>query len=461
MSILPETASGHFEGLARERSWTARLTVVHPPEARAEIALGEERVTLGREAGPLGAIVDHRTVSRRHLELRWDAAAGRHLVRDLGSRNGSALHGSPLGAVPRALDDNAIVRLGDVLTVYERSRGPVVDDDAVDREALPGDAYSIIQLRAAIARAARDPSPILIIGESGSGKERAAAEIHRLSGRPGPLVTLNCAALSPQLIESQLFGHQRGAFTGASAAQQGLFRAADGGSLFLDEIGELPLDLQPKLLRAIEQGEVLPLGATHHQRVDVRVVAATNRVLAREVEEGSFRRDLYARLALWEVELPPLARRRVDLLGWLDRLARLWAEERGLPRAPTLAFAPAAASTILCHRWPDNLRGLHRLVHELAHLEARVEVADLPTWLLRQDAAAPPEPAAAARAAPTPPRGLTAPPELRPRPSRDELVAALQAHGWNISATARAYDRDRKQVTRWISMYSIDVPGRS
>ncbi|MEZ4453182.1 MAG: sigma 54-interacting transcriptional regulator [Nannocystaceae bacterium] len=464
-SLPPETASGHFEALSRERTWTARLTLVHPPEAAAVIALGDGALVLGREAsGPGGPAILHRTVSRRHLEIRWDAAAGRHLVRDLGSRNGAALHGQPLAELPRALDDNAVLRIGDVLAVYERSRGPVVDDPSVDRRAIPGAALSVLALRAAIGRAAPDPSPILLLGESGSGKERTTAELHRLSGRRGPLVTLNCAALSAQLIESQLFGHQRGAFTGATAASPGLFRAADGGTLFLDEIGELPLDLQPKLLRAIEQGEVLPLGATAHHRVDVRVIAATHRVLAREVDEGAFRRDLYARLALWELEIPPLCRRRVDILAWLDRLARLWADERGLGDRKGLALAPAAASAILCRRWPDNLRGLHRLVHDLAHLPAgaTVEVGDLPTWLMGQDPSVSQEFSAERRPArePTPPARPAAPAELRPRPTRDELLAALAAHGWNITATARAYDRDRKQVSRWIAMYGIDVPGR-
>jgi hypothetical protein len=264
----------------------------------------------------------------------------RHLVRDLGSRNGSAIHGAPLGEIPRALDDNAVLRLGDVLAVYERTRGAVVDSPLVDRDAVPGDALAILAFRTALARAARDPSPVLILGESGSGKERSAAELHRLSGRPGPLVALNCAALSPQLIESQLFGHQRGAFTGATAAQPGLFRAAERGTLWLDEIGELPLDLQPKLLRAIESGEILPIGATAHQRVDVRVIAATNRVLADEVVAGGFRRDLYARLALWELALPPLARRRVDILPWLERLAAAWSTARGLPAPPAFALDP-------------------------------------------------------------------------------------------------------------------------
>lgn len=449
-----DTASCEPAQTGAPRRWICRLTIVHPPQLRASFEPDERATTLGRELdGPGDIVVSHSTVSRRHAELRWDPVAGRHFVRDLGSRNGTLLHGQPLGPVPRLVDDNAVLRLGDVLLVYERIRAPFADSPRVDRDAVPGEALAIAALRDALARAAPDPSPVLLIGESGTGKERAAAEIHRLSGRRGPLLSLNCAALSAQLIESQLFGHQRGAFTGATQSQPGLLRAAEGGSLFLDELGELALDLQPKLLRAIEEGEILPVGTTAPQRVDVRVIAATNRVLADEVEAGRFRGDLHARLALWELELPPLTRRRVDLLTWLDRLAATWAAERGAA-TPDLACSPDAAAAILLHRWPSNLRGLQRLVHALAHRNERapLRVDDLPTWLIehvpgdRQNMTAPPEPAS--------------PRELRPRPTREELLAVLLAHDWNINAVARVYARDRKQVSRWIAMYEIVVPER-
>ena len=470
-SLPPETMSCEIGPSVRAEPWICRLTVVHPEALRQVIELGESPRTIGRQVeAPLGSSVPHRTVSRRHLELRWDGTSSRHLVRDLGSRNGSALFGRPLGEAAQALSDNAVLRFGDVVAVYERRRGPLHDPPAIDPEAIPGDALACIELRAAMVRAARDPSPALLIGESGSGKERCAAELHRLSRRRGPQVTLNCAALSPQLIESQLFGHQRGAFTGATQSQVGLFRAAHGGTLFLDEIGELPLDLQPKLLRAIESGEILPLGTTSHQQVDVRVVAATNRDLAAEVETGAFRRDLYARLALWELRLPPLAMRRVDILGWVDRLAAIWAVERQRP-VPRIEVTAAAAAMIVGHRWADNLRGVHRLLHELAHLSESgpVSEAALPAWLRGEGGggrgASPassvaPAATGAATPAPAPAEGVAERPakgKLRPRPERSELVAALADHDWNISATARFYDRDRRQITRWIAMYEIDV----
>src|SRR5690606_21362403 len=204
----------------------------------------------------------------------------------------------------------------------------------VSYEALPGTSMPAQRLRAAVAAAASDRAPVLVLGETGVGKEKIAAELHRLSGRQGPLVAVNCAALSAQLIESQLFGHVRGAFTGATQERAGLFRAATGGTLFLDELGEMPLELQPKLLRAVELGEVVAVGSTQPHRVDVRLIAATNRSLTDEVVAGRFRRDLYARLALWEIAAPPLRSRRADIIDWIDRLHRLWWEPRGEPPAP-------------------------------------------------------------------------------------------------------------------------------
>ncbi len=456
MSTLPpNTVTCESEPGTRDRSWTCRVTVVHPPQCRGVIELDGDLRVLGRQATSLDiSQIGHPTVSRRHLELRWDRNSSRHLVRDLGSRNGSAVFGQTLGTVPRVLEDNAVLRLGDVVAVYERRRGSLPTDPPALAQTLPGDAFAMVELRAAIARAAPDPSPVLLIGESGSGKERCAGALHRLSGRSGAFVTLNCAALSPQLIESQLFGHQRGAFTGATQAQVGLFRAAHTGTLVLDEIGELPLELQPKLLRAIESGEVMPLGTATSQHVDVRVIAATNRNLAADVEAGRFRRDLYARLALWELVVPPLGRRRVDILEWVNRLSRTWADERGC-RVPKIELSPAAAAQLVGSRWADNLRGIHRLIHELAHQDGTtIGVKKLPHWVHTPQSKQPltqPDDNGPPTTAPSRVR------KLRARPTRAELLTDLAANGWNISATARAYDRDRKQLRRWIAMYKIDV----
>jgi transcriptional regulator with PAS, ATPase and Fis domain len=255
-----------------------------------------------------------------------------------------------------------------------------------------------------------------------------------------------CAALAPQIIESQLFGHVRGAFTGAVADHKGVFRAADRGTLFLDEVGELPVDLQPKLLRVLQDGQVVPLGGMTPTQVDVRVVAATNRDLAAAIEAGGFRRDLYARLALWEIAVPPLRERRVDILAWLARLHRIWIDQRAGAQAALLELAPDAIEAIVLHPWPDNLRGLDRLIHQLAGGPQRGTIAraDLPPAL--RGAAAP---VATAPVAAVPPR------ERREAPTREELERVYRELGGSVRALAKHYGRDRKQIYRWLATHGL------
>ena len=233
-----------------------------------------------------------------------------------------------------------------------------------------------------------------------------------------------------------------------------LFREADGGTLFLDEIGELPLDLQPKLLRAIEEREVRPVGSTRSFAVDVRVIAATNRNLARQVQEGSFRRDLYGRLSLWEITVPPLRRRRGDLFMWIERLRRRWLSERSRAApAQDWVFEAPAAEALLMREWRDNLRGVDRLVHALAGAAAPGAQPDgepfafgaLPSWLW--------EPASI-ETAETHHTPVPATP-ARPAPNREELIAALAQHQGSVRATARYYERDRRQIYRWMESFGL------
>jgi DNA-binding NtrC family response regulator len=199
-------------------------------------------------------------------------------------------------------------------------------------------------------------APVLILGESGAGKEVVAQLIHRWSPRAaGPMVAANCAGLPESLIESELFGHTKGAFTGAEASRQGLFRAAHGGTLFLDEIGELPLHLQPKLLRALESGEVTPVGSERPVEVDTRLVAATNRDLAEDVREGRFRDDLYYRIDVVEMTVPPLRERHDDILPLVRQFAGAFA---GGP----VRLSPQAVQCMLAHPWPGNVRELRNAV---------------------------------------------------------------------------------------------------
>ena len=207
-----------------------------------------------------------------------------------------------------------------------------------------------------VAVVAPSDAPVLILGDSGTGKEHVAMLIHQWSPRAdGPLVTANCGGLPETLVESELFGHVKGAFTGSTADRQGFFRAADGGTFFLDEIGELPLQLQPKLLRALETGQVTPVGSDKPSQVDTRLIAATNRDLAAAVEDGQFREDLYYRINVVELVVPPLSERRDDILP----LARAFATEfAGGP----VRLSPQAVQCLLTHPWPGNVRELRNAV---------------------------------------------------------------------------------------------------
>jgi transcriptional regulator with GAF, ATPase, and Fis domain len=439
-----QTASGAAQRSAAAARPAGRFHIVHPAELARAFEVEGPLLVLGR-LGDGELAVRHQTVSRRHLELAWDAGTARYHARDLESHNGSAIDGVALGDSARALGDGAVLRVGDVILVFEH--GPAVEDaPEVSRDAVPGQAAATRVLRAQIARAAADPSPVLLVGETGTGKERIAAELHRLSGRRGPLVPVNCAAFSANLVESQLLGHVRGAFTGAQGESAGLIRSAGGGTLFLDEIGELPLDLQPKLLRVIQEREVLPVGGARALKVDVRMVGASNRDLARLVDEGGFRRDLYARMAMWELRVPPLRERRADILAWLRLLSERWLTERALT-ANVMTFSAQAAEALVVAEWHDNLRGLDRFVHEHAERDQMISLSDLPSWIVRR-----------APAPPVPPPPPAAP--KRPAPTRDELEAVLARLGGNIRATTKHYGRDHRQIYRWMEAFGLKGEGQ-
>ncbi|MEX1367305.1 MAG: sigma 54-interacting transcriptional regulator [Nannocystaceae bacterium] len=425
---------------------------MHPASLRWSLRLDESQAIVGRSPSvEVESGLTHGTVSRRHFEVRWDAQRAHHVGRDLGSHNGSRVDGRDIGTSTVALANNSVLQLGDVCVVYERFAPDIEPADEVTdlEEAIPGRAPAMVALRAMIARAAPDPSPVLLLGETGTGKEHIARELHRRSGRPGPLVSVNCSALNPQIIDSQLFGHVKGAFTGATTDQPGLFRAAGGGTLFLDEIGDLPLSLQPKLLRALQEGEVQPIGSAKLVPVDVRVIAATHADLVRRVDADAFRRDLYARLAMWELSVPPLRDRRGDVLDWLERMHTRWIDKRPEQPGDPLTLSPEAAETLLLHDWPSNLRDLDRLVHELAsHPSLARPIAQqvLPEWLEGE------LPTAANPRQTVPSAPVAAKP---PVPTREQFVAAFEQLEGNVRALAKHFDRDRRQIYRWIEAHDL------
>jgi DNA-binding NtrC family response regulator len=280
-------------------------------------------------------------------------------------------------AVSRALERSLLRRenqeLRDELARAGRSREVIGTSPAMRR------AIELVE-QVAPAR-----TTVLLQGESGSGKEVVARALHRLSGRKGALIAVNCAAIPENLIESELFGHEKGAFTGAVAAAPGKFQLADGGTLLLDEIAELPLGLQAKLLRALQEGEVQRVGAALPQRVDVRVVAATNRDLEAEVQAGRFRADLFYRLNVIAIDLPPLRARGEDIPGLAQHFLKRFAAQNN---KPGLQFSAEAMAALQSHDWPGNVRELENAI-ERAVVLARgdtIGVAELPDRVARSEA---------------------------------------------------------------------------
>jgi len=285
-----------------------------------------------------------------------------------------------------------------------------------------------------------DRVPILVTAETGTGKELVARAIHSASGRRGRFAALNCAAIPQNLVESELFGFRKGAFSGAVRDHPGVFRAAAGGTLLLDEIGDMPLEAQAKLLRTLETREVVPLGAVLAEHADVRIVAATHCDLRAYVDAGTFRGDLYARLNGYTVVLPPLRHRKEDLYVLVRRIL---AEAGAIEREVTFPLMVA-----LCHyHWPYNVRELVSAVKRALSVgEGRgLDPADLPEAVTEAMA----DYGKTRDEGPVVPRKTT-------RPSGSELATLLREHHGNIAAVARALGKDRAQVHRWMQQLGID-----
>jgi two-component system response regulator HydG len=275
----------------------------------------------------------------------------------------------------RALDETAIRREAKVLKTALRERFGF--SNVIGRSKAMMGVLDIVE------RVADSPMPVLITGETGTGKGLVARALHAESSRSnGPFVALNCAALPEQLLESELFGHLKGAFTGATQNRAGLFVEAKGGTLFLDEIGELAPALQPKLLRALESGSVRPVGSEKERAVDVRIIAATNRDLQAAAKDGRFREDLRYRLDVVTIEVPPLRHRREDIVDLITHF--LEAAKARHPRSPVRAISVLALDRMLRHGWPGNVRELENTVERVVMLgkSEEVEPSDLPKSIL-------------------------------------------------------------------------------
>ncbi len=375
-------------------------------------------------------------VSTAHaLLLRRD---GNWHIGDLGSKNGTFVNGRRASASPLA--DGDCLQVGQTLLLL-RTALPTPARCATDLEAagqfpafatlLPFLAYQLDVL----ARVATSPIPVLLISETGTGKELLARAVHDLSRRTGRFVPVNCGGIPQTLMESVLFGHKRGAFSGALADHPGLFQAASGGTLFLDEVGDMAAAIQSALLRALQDGEVLPVGETRAKHIDVRFVAATHRNLEALVSERTFREDLLARLSGFTFRSPPLRERREDIGLLVGALLRRSARDG----APAFSLSSEAGRLLLQHSWPQNVRELERslLRATAVAIDGRIEEEHLSDNV----------------------RGNT---RVRQLPSsehevRTKLVKLLEESHGNVSTVAETMRTSRSQVHRWMKRFEIRV----
>jgi DNA-binding NtrC family response regulator len=310
-----------------------------------------EALVVGKDPGCDVALQDG-FVSGRHL--RVERRGGRFHLRDLGSTNGTFLGGARV--VETEWLPGTAATLGETELLLEA--GDPEERGAATFEGMLSGDPGMRQVFDLVGRVAASDAPVTILGETGTGKELVARALHRLSARrEAPFIPVNCSAIAESLIESELFGHEKGAFSGADRLRKGAFEEAHGGTLFLDEIGELPLDLQPKLLRALEQGEVKRVGATRPFHVDVRIVAATHRDLRARVRAGKFREDLYYRLCVVPIAVPPLRARRGDVRGLAEAFLA-----RAAPRGLSLSWSDEALRKLEGYDWPGNVRQLRNAV---------------------------------------------------------------------------------------------------
>jgi len=410
------------------------LDAGRPRAGTRHVLRGIERTVVGRGSAPARRQGSNLRIDLLdpHLSIEHVAierALGGWTLRDLGSKNGVIVNGERTGQ--RVLSDGDWIEVGETFLRFRVVKIAASTPDDTSGHDVPSLVPVVESSLRRLIDVAPSMVPVLLLGESGVGKEVAARMVHAHSKRPGGFVAVNCAGLVESLAAATLFGHSRGAYTGAIEARPGAIRESDRGTLLLDEVGDLPLATQGSLLRVLQEREVVPVGETRPIPTDVRFVAATLKDLEREVEAGRFRVDLYARLAGLRVTLPPL-RDRLEDLGTLvaSSLKRIRGHELGL--------SSAAAWALCRHRWPLNIRELDQAIAAAAAVAQgdRIDLHQLPEQVAGR------APTAAVEAG-----------------KREELLALLRDHRGNLAAIARALATSRAQVHRLLRRYSIELEG--
>ena len=425
-----------------------RLSVSAGPDTGRSMVSDKERLRCGAHPGNDLVLVEDRTASRHHFEIQFTERG--YLLVDLGSTNGTFLDGR---RIERAyLSPGSQIRAGSSMLTFAPLDEEVTIEPDRDSElcGMVGQSMKMRQIFGLIKKIAPMDVSVIIQGETGTGKELVARAIHELSGRTkGPMEVLDCGAIPPNLIESELFGHEKGAFTGALAGRPGAFERAHGGTIFLDELGELRLDLQPKLLRVLENREVRRVGGNDVIEVDCRVIAATNRDLVKEIQAGNFREDLYFRLSVITVQLPPLRQRRDDIPLILKQAL---ADPELVGKHGKKRFSAEALGLLMSYAWPGNVR---ELMNVLSHVLTFSEGEEVLASHL------PPRVRGQAREGPLPFNEhlsfKDAKEQLLENFEREYVTSVLTRCEGNLSRAARESGLHRKSIERLVKKYQLDT----
>jgi transcriptional regulator with GAF, ATPase, and Fis domain len=424
--------------------YKCKLVVVEGPEENREFVMDQDVVRVGSSRDN-DLVLNDETVSRNHFEIR--VAEEGYLIRDLSSTNGTDVEGCRIREA--YLHPGARIGAGEVVLVFQPLRElvevPLSPDNSFGR--MLGKSIKMRALFHLADRVASRDTTLLVSGETGTGKGLLAEEIHLHSPRSEhPFVVVDCSTIPAHLMEDELFGHVKGAFTGAVSARSGAFEEADKGTIFFDEIGELPGPLQPKLLRVLERREVKRVGQTETFQVDVRIIAATNRELKAEVEAGNFREDLYFRLGVFELKIPPLRDHKEDI----PFLAREFVKK--ISGEQDRRLGENAIRFLSSHDWPGNVRELSNVIERVVHLVDDA-IIDAPSIMSTSITGVGPAPDSKKWGG----RGNLPFNRAREISEKEYLVDLLRRHDFNVSAASRTAEIHRQSLHRLLRKHGIKV----